>query len=372
MRVLVAPDSFGGTLSAVEAAAAVSEGWAKARPADELTSRPLSDGGPGFVDVLNSSVHGTLLPVPVTDPLGRRADGQVLIAGERAYVESAQAAGLHLLGPDERDPKRTTSFGVGQLIAAAVEGGARVVVVGLGGSGTNDGGAGMLAALGFVARDASGRPLPYGGGALIAVDHCDGTPQLRGAQLVIASDVDNPLTGPQGASAVFGPQKGASAEDVTLLDAALAQWGRVLQRDAPNAVADLADCPGAGAAGGLGAGLFALGARREAGIDVVSEALDLPSAVAAADLVVTGEGRFDQQSLRGKVAIGVAAMAAAAGVPCVVLAGQVSVDAGEASAAGVTSAHSVAKHAGSVEAAMRQPAARLADLAEHVARLQAG
>jgi glycerate kinase len=372
MRVLIAPDSFGGTLSALEAAAAVSDGWARVRPDDELTSRPLSDGGPGFVDVLNSTLRGSLLRVTVTDPLGRDADGEVLIVGSRAFVESAQSTGLHLLAPSERDPKRTTSFGVGQLIAAAVEAGARTIVVGLGGSGTNDGGAGMLAALGFVARDAGGRPLPYGGSALLAVDHCDGVAQLRGAQLVIASDVDNPLTGPQGASAVFGPQKGATADDVALLDAALAQWGSVLQRDAPDAPPGLAECPGSGAAGGLGAGLFALGARREAGIDVVSEALDLPSAVRAADLVLTGEGRFDRQSLRGKVAIGVAAMAAAAGVPCVVLAGQVSVDPDEALAFGVTSAHSVAEHAGSVEAAMAEPAARLADLAEHVAREQVG
>jgi len=369
MRVLIAPDSFGGTLTAVEAAAAIAEGWRRTVPDSRVETRPLSDGGPGFVEVLASTMtDASTIPVTVADPLGRPTAGSVLLRGLTAYIESAQAAGLHLVDAAERDPKQTTSFGVGTLIAAAVEAGAGEIVVGLGGSATNDGGAGMLAGLGVVARDETGAPLPYGGAALAAVASCDGVPLLRGATLVAATDVDNPLLGLQGASAVFGPQKGATPDDVQRLDFALARWAEVLERDLPGAPAGLAKLPGAGAAGGLGAAIFALGGRRESGITLVQRAVGLGDAVAAADLVISGEGSFDWQSLRGKVAIGVAEVAAEHGVPCVVLAGQVAVGRREMAAAGVEAAYSVAEHAGSVAAAMEQPAARLADLAAHVAR----
>ncbi len=367
MRVLIAPDSFGGTLSAVEAADAIAEGWRRSSPDAQLTRRPLSDGGPGFVEVLRET-GGRELPVDVRDPLGRPTKGSVLLRGEVAYVESAQAAGLHLLEEPERDPNLTTSFGVGTLIAAAVEAGAREVVIGLGGSATNDGGAGMLAGLGVVARDETGTPLPYGGAALARVASCDGVPLLRGARLVAASDVDNPLLGLEGASAVFGPQKGATPDDVQRLDAALARWAQVLERDLPGAPPGLATMPGAGAAGGLGVAIFALGGRRESGISLVQQAVGLDAAVAASDLVISGEGSFDWQSLRGKVAVGVAGLAAQHGVPCIVLAGQVAVGRREMAAAGVEAAYGVAEHAGSVEAALAEPAPRLRDLAAHVAR----
>lgn len=368
MRVLIAPDSFGGTLSAVQAASAIADGWRRAAPDTQVISRALSDGGPGFVEVLASVGSGRELPVRVRDPLGRETDAVVLLRGEVAYVESAQAAGLQLVTPAERDPKLTTSFGVGTMVAAAVEAGAREIVIGLGGSATNDGGVGMLAGLGVVARDDTGAPLPYGGGALAFVTSCDGVPLLRGARLVAASDVDNPLLGLEGASAVFGPQKGATPDDVQRLDAALGRWADVLRRDIPGAPANLAQLPGAGAAGGLGAAIFALGGHRESGITLVQDAVGLPDAVADADLVVSGEGSFDFQSLRGKVAIGVAGLAAEHGVPCIVLAGQVSVGRREMAAAGVEAAYGVADHAGSVAAAMEHPAERLADLAAHVAR----
>jgi glycerate kinase len=369
MRVLIAPDSFGGTLSAVQAATAIAAGWRRTDPVADLVARPLSDGGPGFIDVLASGLpRARRLPVDVRDPLGRPASGEVLLDGAIGYVESAQAAGLHLVTPAERDPNVTTSFGVGTLIAAAVESGAAEIVVGLGGSATNDGGAGMLAGLGVVARGAAGGPLPYGGAALAVVAAVDGVPLLRGARLVAASDVDNPLLGIAGASAVFGPQKGASADDVQRLDAALARWAEVLERDLPGAPPNLANLPGAGAAGGLGAAIFALGGRRESGIALVQQAVGLDAAIAGADLVISGEGSFDWQSLRGKVAVGVAELAAGHGVPCVVLAGQVAVGRREMAAAGVEAAYAVAEHAGSVEAAMADPADRLADLAAHVAR----
>lgn len=367
MRVVVAPDSFGGTLSAVEAAEAVALGWRRSAPGDELMLRPLSDGGPGFVDVLATVLDGQVVPVPTTDPLGRPVVGAVLVDRETAYVESAQATGLHLLTAAERDPLRASSYGLGVLLAAAVECGARTVVVGLGGSATNDAGAGMLAALGVTPLDAGGAALPYGGLALAALDRLEGAAQLRGAQLVVATDVDNPLCGPTGATAVFGPQKGLRPEDLARLDAALARWAEVAERDLPTAPAGLGTMPGAGAAGGLGAALLALGGLRQPGIELISRVVDLPGALDGADLAVTGEGSFDFQSLRGKVASGVAAAAAERGVPCLVLAGQVSVGRREAAAAGVEAAYSVADEAGSVEAALQWPADRLADLAARVA-----
>ncbi len=368
MRVVVAPDSFGGTMSAVEAAAAVADGWRRTAPGDELVALPLSDGGPGFVDVLAAVLPGRVVPVPTTDPLGRPAAGAVLLAGDTAYVESAQATGLHLVAPAERDPLRASSSGLGALLAAAVECGARTVVVGLGGSATNDAGAGLLAALGVRLLDAAGSALPPGGLALAALDRVEGAPQLRGAGLVAATDVDNPLCGPHGATAVFGPQKGLVPADTARLDAALARWAEVVERDLPGAPAGLAGWPGAGAAGGLGAALFALGGTRRPGFDLVSDAVRLPAAVDRADLVLTGEGSFDFQSLRGKVVSGVAAAAAERGVPCLVLAGQVSVGRREAAAAGVEAAYAVAEEAGSVAAALDRPADRLADLAARVAR----
>ncbi|HEX6755740.1 MAG TPA: glycerate kinase [Mycobacteriales bacterium] len=368
MRVVVAPDSFGGTLSAVEAAEAVAAGWHRTAPEDELVLRPLSDGGTGFVDVLAASLDGDVVPVPTTDPLGRPVVGAVLVAGGTAYVESAQATGLHLLTAAERDPLVTGSAGLGTLLAAAAEYGARTVVVGLGGSATNDAGAGMLGSLGVLPLDAAGIVLPPGGLALAALDRFEGAPQLRGVELVAATDVDNPLVGPHGATAVFGPQKGLRPEDRDRLDAALARFAEVAERDVPGAPAGLATMPGAGAAGGLGAALYALGGRRAAGIELVGDAVGLDAALDGADLVVTGEGSFDVQSLRGKVASGVAAAAAGRGLPCLVLAGQVSVGRREAAAAGVEAAYAVADQAGSVEAALAYPHDRLADLAARVAR----
>lgn len=368
MRVVLAPDGFGGTLTAVEAAEAMRAGWARVAPGDELVLLPLSDGGPGFVDVLATVLDARTVPVPTTDPLGRPALGAVLLAGDTAYVESAQATGLHLLTPAERDPLLATSYGLGPLLAAAVEAGAATVVVGLGGSATNDAGAGMLAALGVVPLDAAGAVLPYGGLALAALDRLTGAPQLRGARLVAATDVDNPLCGPHGATAVFGPQKGLRPADRDRLDAALGRWAEVAARDLPTAPPGLADRPGAGAAGGLGAALLALGGVRESGVALVAAAVGLAGALAGADLVLTGEGSFDFQSLRGKVAGGVAAAAVEEAVPCLVLAGQVSVGRQQAAAAGVEAAYSVAEQAGSVQAALAQPADRLADLAAGVAR----
>lgn len=323
--VLVCPDKFAGTLTAAEAAQAVAEGWARTRPGDELRRLPLADGGPGFLDVLHIALGGRLVPCRVTGPLGRPVPASVLVVGDTGYLESAQACGLHLVTPGLRDPARTTTRGVGELINLAVAEGVRRIVVGLGGSGTNDGGRGALSALAAI--------------------------PARDVQLLVATDVESPLLGPGGATYGFARQKGAALEDLPGLERDMAQWAR---RDR-----HLADAAGAGAAGGLAFGLMLAGARRVPGIDTVMQAVDFPTAVAWADVVVTGEGRFDWQSLQGKVVSGV--LQRAAGIPVIVLAGQV-----EGTVAGVT-AFSVADHVGGAAQAMADPAAGLRSLAAAVA-----
>jgi glycerate 2-kinase len=359
MRVLIAPDKFAGTLTAVEAAEAIADGWRRRAPRDEMVLVPMADGGPGFCDVLHASLGGDLLAVTVTGPYGDPVPATVLLAGETAYVESAQACGLHLTPREQRDPERATSFGVGELLAAAVDAGARRIVVGLGGSATNDGGAGMLAALGATA-DA---PLDRGPVALAEVRQADVEPvraRLGDASLVAASDVDNPLLGLTGATSVFGPQKGVVEGRKQALDAALEAFAEATDRS-------VARAKGAGAAGGLGFALLLLGADRTPGVDVVADAVGLPGHAAAVDLVVTGEGAFDFQSQAGKVAYGVAGVAGRALRPCIALAGQVLVGSREMRALGVESAYSVVDLVGE-EAAFGQPRESLARLAERVAR----
>lgn len=367
MRVLLAPDSFGGTLTATEAAQALAAGWTAGAPSDALDLCPLSDGGPGLVEVLAASLpDATQVPVVVEDPLARPQPASVLLRDGTAYVESALACGLHLLTQDERDPRRTTTYGVGQLLLTALDAGAQRVVVGLGGSSTSDGGAGMLAALGVARLDATGARLVPGGAALVDLDRLEGRPdpRLDGVELVAATDVEVPLSG----AALFNPQKGASEQDVALLDRALTRWADVLEPHLGVAVRDL---EGAGAAGGLGAGLLALGARRESGLALVSDVVRLAGRVGEADLVVTGEGSFDATSLLGKATGGVAALASRAGVPCLVLAGQVHVGRREAAARGVDEAVGLVDAVG-LDAALAEPARSLAALATRAARQWSG
>ncbi|GAA3397639.1 glycerate kinase family protein [Cryptosporangium minutisporangium] len=368
MRVLVAPDSFGGTLSAGEAAAAIAAGWHRTAPGDTVVTRPLSDGGPGLVDVIRATLGGELVPVRARGPRMEELDASFLLVDGVAYLECAQVCGLHLVPKAERDPKVTTTYGLGLLLAAAVESGARSVVIGLGGSVTNDGGAGMLAALGAGPVGVSGTALPPGGASLRVCEGLAGLPALRGVEIIAATDVDNPLTGIHGASAVYGPQKGATDNDVQILDAALEHWASILVAHLPGCPPDLASLPGAGAAGGLGAALLALGGRREAGIALVRRLIGFDTEVAGADLVITGEGSFDFQSLRGKVVAGVASAASEHGAPCVVLAGQVQVGRQEAAAAHVDEARSMVEHAGSVERAMEDAAEVLTSLAARTAK----
>ncbi|MEH3129263.1 MAG: glycerate kinase [Mycolicibacterium neoaurum] len=340
LAVLIAPDCFGDTLTAVQAAEAIAAGWAAARPTDTLTLAPQSDGGPGFVEVLASRLGG-LQAVTVHGPLGGWVDAHWVRHGETAYIECAQACGLALLGrrPDPETAVTADTRGVGELVAAAVGSGARRIVVGLGGSATTDGGRGLVEALGGLpaARE-----------------------RLAGIELIAASDVEHPLLGPMGAAAVFGPQKGADAATVALLEERLTEWAGHL---GPG----IAEQAGAGAAGGLGAALLALGGRREPGAAVIAEHTRLADDLAAADLVITGEGRFDDQSLHGKVVSALAGGARERDVPVLVLAGQVTLDPEALAEAGIAAAHSVTDFAGSVQLAMDDAQAQLTGLARRTA-----
>jgi glycerate kinase len=397
VRVVIAPDSFGGTLSAVEAAEAIASGWTRVAPADEVRPFPLADGGSGFVSVLHAALGGRLNEVAVTGPV----DGDEVVArwlrverGGRVvgYLEAAQACGLHLVAaPSPETARSATSRGVGELIAAAYgvdeAAGVDELVIGLGGSACTDGGAGALAALGAAPLDADGVALPDGGAALSrcaglaeSIGSPIGSPSWRspiwrspaGTKLVVAADVDNPLLGRHGAATVYGPQKGADPATVAELEAALTRWAEVLAEATGLEPGELAAVPGAGAAGGLGAALLALGGERVSGAALVRELTGLDAALDTCDLVITGEGSFDWQSLRGKLVTAVAQSAAERGVPCVVLAGQVEVGRREAGAIGVAEAHSVAEHVGGVQAALADPAGTLAELAAAVASQWSG
>jgi glycerate 2-kinase len=347
VRVLIAPDCYGGSLSAVEAAEAIAAGWHRARPDDELTRAPQSDGGPGFVDVIASRL-GRRRTLQVCGPLDADVDADWVFEAadpSTAYLESAQACGLTLLDgpPTPQTALAAHTTGVGQLIAAALDAGADRIVIGLGGSATTDGGRGMADGLGGLpsARD-----------------------RLAGVELIAATDVEHPLLGPMGAARVFGPQKGADENTVGLLERRLTAWASELDAVAGRRVRDL---PGAGAAGGLGAALFALGGRRESGAGVIAAHTRLADDLGAADLVITGEGRFDDQSLHGKVISALAAAAARRRTPVLVLAGQVTLDAAALAAAGISAAFSLVDYAGSVRLAMDDAANQLTALAHSTA-----
>lgn len=357
MRVVFAPDKFAGTLTALEAAQALAEGWARHVPDLEADLVPMADGGPGFVEVLAASLGGEILEVAVTGPHGASTPGAVLLVGDTAYVESAQANGLHLAA--EGEPRLATTFGVGELVAAALEAGAQRIVLGAGGSGTTDAGAGFLAALGATADVPLDRG-PDGFRGLTQVDLAPARSRLAGIELVLASDVDNPLTGLFGAAKVYGPQKGIVEDDVAEVDALLEAFARACDRRASLQ-------PGAGAAGGLGYAALLLGAHRRPGFEVVSEAVGLEERIARADLVVTGEGSFDFQSGAGKTPYGVARVAQGRARPCVVVAGVVDVGAREARVLGMDAAYSLVEMVGR-ERALGDAFAAVSDVAQRVAR----
>ncbi len=372
MRVLVAPDKFRGTLSAADAAAAIAGGWERGDPAATVTRLPLADGGEGTLDALLAALAGEDHPTLVTGPLGEPVTARYGMVGagrdRTGVIEMAEASGLSLVPPERRDPMRATTRGTGELMLAAVMSGATHLLVCVGGSATNDAGAGAVQALGFRLLDAEGADLGPGGAALLRLDRIDvsgRSPDLNGVEFVVATDVDNPLTGPRGASATFGPQKGASEEDVELLDRALARFADVLARDLG---VEFRDVPGTGAAGGLAGGLMAfLGARLQSGARTVMEAAGFGARLREADVVVTGEGSFDHQSLGGKVPGAVIEAASQSGVPTFVLCGRA---APQAVPDRVIVASMAARFG--MEAAIRRPGETLEALAEEVARDRAG
>ncbi len=330
MRVVAAPDKFKGTLSAEGAARAIAAGWLRTRPGDQVDIIPMADGGEGTLEALLAALDGEVHEVRVAGPLGHPVDAAYGVArvrsGTLAIVEMARASGLQLVPAQQRDPMRASTRGTGELIRAACSHSPSTVILCIGGSATNDGGAGMAQALGVRLRDERGDEIPPGGLGLLelrTVDLSALSAEVGAPRYVVARDVDNPLFGPSGASAIYGPQKGASPEQVILLDRALRHFAAVLERDLGLSVSHV---PGAGAAGGLGAGLIAfLGAKLRPGVQVVTEAVGLRRRLAGAGAVITGEGSFDEQSLHGKAAMGVVGAAREVGIPAAVLCGKADV-----------------------------------------------
>jgi glycerate 2-kinase len=324
MKVVVAPDKFKGSLSAAQAAEAIALGVTRADPDARIDRVPIADGGEGTVEALVAATGGTIRSATVTGPLGQPVVAQfgILGDGRTAVIEMAQASGLVLVARDQRNPWRTTTRGTGELLSAAVSAGANRIFFGIGGSATNDGGAGLAQALGYRLLDANGNEIGPGGGSLGELDRIDpgdAAGYLKDIEVLVACDVDNPLCGPRGASAVYGPQKGADREMIAVLDRNLDRLAQCMKRDLGISVRDL---PGAGAAGGLGAGLVAFaGGRLQRGVELVIEAVGLAERLNHADLCLTGEGALDGSSAYGKTAVGVARLARSLGVPTIALAG---------------------------------------------------
>ncbi|MFK8333029.1 glycerate kinase [Pseudomonas sp. BJa5] len=372
MKIVIAPDSFKDSLSAEGVASAIAAGLAQVLPQAQLVKCPMADGGEGTMDAIIAACAGELRSLDVRGPLGEpvRAGWGWLAESRTAIIEMAQASGIQLLAPAQRDACRSSTYGTGQLIAAALDAGARRIILAIGGSATNDAGSGMLRALGLKLFDAQDLPLAEGGLALAQLARVDASaldPRLTEVQLEVAADVDNPLCGSNGASAIFGPQKGASAEQVRLLDQAL---GHFADHCAALLGNDVRDLPGCGAAGGMG---FAAKAFMQAsfrpGIEVVAELAELDAAVQDADLVITGEGRFDAQTLRGKTPFGVARIARRHGVPVVVIAGTLGEGYEQLYAHGIDAAFALTSGPMSLEQACAQAAPLLQARAGDIARL---
>lgn len=392
MKVVIAPDSFKESLAAGEVAAALAAGVLDVVPAAQIDLCPMADGGGGTVAAMVAATGGRLLTADVFGPLGEplRAQfgllgvpvgsalpgelglaavpGEVPSEGWTAVIEMAAASGLALVSPERRDPTRTTTFGTGQLILAALDAGAKKILLGIGGSATNDGGTGCAQALGVAFTDRTGGLCVCGlaGGGLQALAHVDLSgrdPRIAQATIRVACDVTNPLTGPTGAAAVYGPQKGATPEVVEALDRGLANLAQVIRKDLG---IDVESLPGAGAAGGLGAGLVAFaGARLEPGLAMIAEAVGLSRRLRGADLCITGEGRLDRSSGFGKTAVGVSRIASAAGVPVLCVPGQATPDAPRELFAGV---HPLVAGDVTVQAAMRHTQALLKTRAAEAVR----
>lgn len=370
-RYLCAPDSFKESLTAMEAARAMAQGIENADHDAEVRCLPMADGGEGTARALVDATGGSMRAVPVHDPLGRPVEGHfgLLADGTTAVVETAEASGLALLEAKERNPLIASSYGTGELMLAAVRSGAKRIIVGLGGSATNDAGAGLLQALGVRLLDKNGNDLAHGGAALAnltTIDISTMDPALKNVAITAACDVTNPLTGPTGASAVFGPQKGASKDDVATLDAALAHFAQVIDSQLGVAVNDV---PGAGAAGGIGAALKDfLNAEFRPGIAIVIEQSGLDAAAQWADVVFTGEGSIDFQTKFGKTPAGVAETAKRHGKPVIAVAGHIGTGIDELHEVGIDAVFGIAPGAASLSELLADAAANVTRTTEQIVR----
>lgn len=344
MKIVIAPDSYKESLSALEVATAIERGFREIFPSAEYIKIPVADGGEGTVEAMVAATNGRIVKVAVKGPLGEQAEGFYGISGDEqsAFIEMAAASGLEMVPPAKRDPLITTSWGTGELIRHALDAGVKHIIIGIGGSATNDGGAGMVQALGAKLLDEQDRQIAPGGAALESlarIDLRDLDKRLVGCRIEVACDVTNPLTGEAGASAVFGPQKGATPEMIARLDKALAHYAEIIARDLDIDVLNLA---GGGAAGGMGAALYAFcGAELRQGIEIVTDALALDKHVRGADLVITGEGRIDSQTVHGKVPVGVAKVAKRYNIPVIGIAGSLTADVGVVHDHGIDAVFSV-------------------------------
>ncbi|WP_312212026.1 glycerate 2-kinase [Pseudescherichia sp.] len=356
MKIVIAPDSYKESLSATEVAQAIEKGFREIFPDAQYVSVPVADGGEGTVEAMIAATQGAEHTASVTGPLGERVDARWGMSGDgnTAFIEMAAASGLALVPPEQRNPLITTSRGTGELILHALEHGARHIIIGIGGSATNDGGAGMVQALGAKLCDANGTEIGHGGGSLMSLNTIDISgldPRLAACTIRVACDVTNPLTGEQGASRIFGPQKGATEAQIVELDSNLNHYADVIKRSLR---VDVKNVPGAGAAGGMGAALMAfLGAELRSGIEIVTQALNLEEHIHDCTLVVTGEGRIDSQSIHGKVPVGVANVAKKYHKPVIGIAGSLTRDVGVVHQYGIDAVFSVLTSIGTLEEAFR-------------------
>lgn len=374
MKIVIAPDSFKGSLTALQVAEAMEVGLRRVFPDATIEKVPMADGGEGTVQSLVDATGGEILTAQVMDPLGNTIDAQygVLGDGVTAVIEMAEASGLTLVPLDKRDPRVTTTYGTGELIRSALAHGCRKLIIGIGGSATNDGGAGMAQALGAKLLTASGEQIKPGGGHLATLNSIDLSeldPRITETETVVACDVNNPLTGEQGASYVYGPQKGATREMIEMLDANLAHFDKILQRDLSKSVGNV---PGAGAAGGLGAGLMAfVDASLKSGIEIVTEAAQLSKRLADADLVITGEGQINFQTVFGKTPVGVARVAKTHNIPVIAIAGSIADDSDGVYDAGIDAMIDIVPEPMPLETAIENATALTEIAAERAGRMVA-
>lgn len=370
MKIVIAPDSYKESLSALEVATQIEQGFREVFPDAHYVKLPVADGGEGTVEAMVAATQGEIVNVRVTGPLGDQVDGFFGLSGDKqtAFIEMAAASGLEMVRVCDRNPLFTTSFGTGELIRCALDQGVKRCIIGIGGSATNDGGAGMVQALGGRLLDDQGRQIGYGGGELGKLARIDIScldPRIAQCRFEVACDVTNPLTGDEGATAIFGPQKGATPDMITLLDAGLKHYAAIIKRDLDK---DVEHIPGAGAAGGMGAGLQAFcGAQLRKGIEIVTEALGLDAIVRDATLVITGEGRIDSQTIHGKVPIGVACVAKRYNKPVIGIAGSLTEDVGIVHQHGLDAVFSVLYEVCTLEQALENAARNVRMTARNIA-----